>query len=423
MLNQRKINNFFFFLLSIIPLSIILGPSISLANIIIINIFILIVLIYQKEFHFIKDPSIKLILVLYIYLIFNTLISQDNLIGASRNLGFVRFILLFICINYIFLKHPNVNNIFYFWIISIVALSLDSLIEFYFGQNIFGWGDINEFHGSRIVSFFKDEPIVGAYLSGFILLIFGFLLNKFKQSNFLPWLFVIFTFLIIVFSGERSNSIKIFFGLILMFSFFDFLKIKIKLSLLILTILSFVILLSQSSYLKHRFYNQLILNFTSKEKFQKFINESQYINLYKSGITVFKNNPIFGVGNKNYRIETCSEKEKNIKNNYYCSTHPHQIYIELLSEHGLFGTLIILSIFFTLMFRILLNILKSKNYIQIGSFCFIIFVFTPLLPSGAFFGDFNSTILWLNISIMFACCKKTNIFNYRSSIKNGPLAQ
>ena len=145
MLNQRKINNFFFFLLSIIPLSIILGPSISLANIIIINIFILIVLIYQKEFHFIKDPSIKLILVLYIYLIFNTLISQDNLIGASRNLGFVRFILLFICINYIFLKHPNVNNIFYFWIISIVALSLDSLIEFYFGQNIFGWGDINEF--------------------------------------------------------------------------------------------------------------------------------------------------------------------------------------------------------------------------------------------------------------------------------------
>ena len=419
MLSQRKINNFLFFFLSTIPFSIILGPSISLANIVIINIFILIVLTYQREFHFFKDPTIKLILFLYAYLVFNTLISQDNFIGASRNFGFVRFILLFICINYFFVKHPNVRNIFYFWIISIVALSLDSLIEFYFGQNIFGWGDINEIHGPRIVSFFKDEPIVGAYLSGFILLIFGFLLEKFKQSNFLPWLFVIFTFLVIVFSGERSNSIKIFFGLVVMFSFFDFLKIKIKFSLLIFVILSFTILLNQSSYLKHRFLNQFIFNFTSKEKFEKFISESQYISLYKSGITVFKNNPIFGVGNKNYRIETCSEEEKNIKNNYYCSTHPHQIYIELLSEHGLFGTLVILGIFFALMFRILLNILKSRNYIQIGSFCFIIFVFSPLIPSGAFFGDFNSTILWLNISIMFASCKKTNIFNYRSSIKTG----
>ena len=124
------------------------------------------------------------------------------------------------------------------------------------------------------------------------------------------------------------------------------------------------------------------------------------------------NYPIFGVGNKNYRVETCSEEVKNNKN-YYCLTHPHQIYIEFLSEHGLIGSLIILGIFFSLMFKILLNILKSKNYIQIGTFCYVLFVFTPLLPSGSFFSDLNSTLLWLNISLMFACCKKTNIFNYK----------
>ena len=414
---ENKINNVFFFFLSTIPLSIIFGSSISLINVVLVSIFTLAILVYQKEFNFINTISIKLIIVLYFYLIFNSLISKDFLIGASRNLGFVRFIFLFICINYLFFKHSRAENIFYFWIATIIILTLDTYIEFFLGKNIFGWGGVNEPHGSRIVSFFKDEPIVGAYLSGFILMIFGFLIQKYKYKNFLPWFFLFFTFSAILISGERSNAIKIFFGLILMFLFFDFLNLRKKIIILILTFLSLILALNQSNYLKIRYFDQFIIHFTSKEKFQKFVHESDYFKLYRSGIAVYKNYPIFGVGNKNYRVETCSDEKENNKYNYYCLTHPHQIYIEFLAEHGIVGTLILLSVFFTLMFKILLNILVSKNYIQIGSFCFIIFVFTPLLPSGAFFNDFNSTILWLNISIMFASCKKTNIFNYNSFIE------
>ena len=414
MVSQGKINNFLFFFLSIIPLSIILGSSISIIIVVLVGILILVILTNQKEFYFSNNLSIRLILVLYFYLIFNTFISQDSLIGSYRNLGFVRFILLFICINYFFFKNPKANNIFYFWIITIVILTIDAYLEFFFDKNMFGWGGIDEPHGSRIVSFFKDEPIVGAYLSGFILILFGFLLQKFKHKNVLPWIFVIFTFSAILISGERSNAIKIFLGLILMFLFFDFLNLKKKIIIFILIILSLVLILNQSDYLKTRYYNQFILNFMSKQKFERFINKSDYFRLYRSGIAVFLNHPVFGVGNKNYRVETCENEEKNRKYDYFCLTHPHQIYIELLSEHGLIGTLIILSIFFTLMLKILRNILTSKNYIQIGSFCFIIFVFTPLLPSGAIFNNFNSTILWLNVSIMFASCKKTNIFNSKS---------
>ena len=412
MLSERKINNIFFFFLSTIPLSIIFGSSISLINIVLGSVFTLVILIYQKDFNFIDNISIKLIIVLYFYLIFNSLISQDFFVGASRNFGFARFIFLFICINYLFFKHPRAENIFYFWIATIIILTLDAYIEFFLGKNIFGWGGINEPHGSRIVSFFKDEPIVGAYLSGFILMTFGFLLQKYKYKNVLPWIFLLFIFSAVLISGERSNAIKIFFGLILMFLFFDFLNLRKKIIIIILTFLFLILALNQSNYLKTRYFNQFIIHFISKEKFEKFIHESDYFKLYRSGIAVYKNYPIFGVGNKNYRVETCSDEKKNNEYNYFCLTHPHQIYIEFLAEHGIVGTLILISIFFTLMFKILLNIFNSKNYIQIGSFCFIIFVFTPLLPSGAFFNDFNSTILWLNISIMFASCKKTNIFNY-----------
>ena len=91
-----------------------------------------------------------------------------------------------------------------------------------------------------------------------------------------------------------------------MFLFFDFLSFRKKIIILILTFLSLILALNQSNYLKIRYFDQFIIHFTSKEKFQKFIHESDYFKLYRSGIAVYKNYPIFGVGNKNYRVETCA---------------------------------------------------------------------------------------------------------------------
>ena len=64
--------------------------------------------------------------------------------------------------------------------------------------------------------------------------------------------------------------------------------------------------------------------------------------------------------------------------------HPHQIYFEFLSEHGLIGTILLLLIFFILIFKNLKKIIGSQNYLQIGAFIFLICNFLPLLPSGAF---------------------------------------
>ena len=130
--------------------------------------------------------------------------------------------------------------------------------------------------------------------------------------------------------------------------------------------------------------------------------------LYQSGFSVFKNHPFFGVGNKNYRHVTCAETAKS---NYICNTHPHQIYFEFLAEHGLIGTMILLFILFNLIFSELKVILQSKNYIQIGCFVYLVILFVPFLPSGAFFGDYSLTVFWLNLSIMYSINKRTNIFS------------
>ena len=160
-----------------------------------------------------------------------------------------------------------------------------------------------------------------------------------------------------------------------------------------------IILVFNSSFLNVRFYGQI----------NQLIKQNNiYFQLYGSGFEVFKNNKLFGVGNKNYRIETCNEIKKNDR--YICTTHPHQIYFEFLSEHGLIGTIIILLIFYKLIFSKILSTFREKNYIKIGSLIYLVIAFTPIIPSGAFFTDNVLTIFVINLAIFYGSDKKSNIF-------------
>tara|TARA_B110000240_G_C13215459_1_gene332242 strand:- start:96 stop:638 length:543 start_codon:yes stop_codon:yes gene_type:complete len=166
-----------------------------------------------------------------------------------------------------------------------------------------------------------------------------------------------------------------------------------------------------SEYLKARFIRDFMNIDKILLKDKSNTSADIYFKLYKSGLTVFKNYPIFGVGNKNYRIITCTvDGGENYPEEYICNTHPHQIYIEILSEHGIVGMVIILYILFKLIFTNLPVLLKSKNYIQIGCFTYLLCTFLPIIPGGAFFNDFSSNLFWLNMSILYASSKKTNIF-------------
>ena len=96
-------NKIFFILMSLYPLSIIVGPLISLINTLSIIFIYMIFFVRENHYKFlIKNKSLKILFGVYIYLIFNSLFSINYEIGFSRNFGFLRLILLFIAINYFF---------------------------------------------------------------------------------------------------------------------------------------------------------------------------------------------------------------------------------------------------------------------------------------------------------------------------------
>ena len=108
-----------------------------------------------------------------------------------------------------------------------------------------------------------------------------------------------------------------------------------------------------SEKIKKRMFDQTInqLGLTSESE-RLVILVKTYEGHYILALKMFKQKPILGHGPKTFR-KFCSEPENYI-NEVACTTHPHNVLMQLLAETGLIGSLFYISIFF----YITLNLLK-----------------------------------------------------------------
>ena len=166
-MKNRILYNYFFILFSIIPISLIVGSAVSSINIIIISLSFLIYVFYLKDWKWLKDKNIKLLLILYLYLIFNSFISIDFNIGVNRNFGFIIYIIFFAAFNYFFSKQEKFNRIFIVWFAIIAIVVLDVYLEVFTEKSILEYFLSNLNTHERIYSFFIDEAKVGGFIGSF----------------------------------------------------------------------------------------------------------------------------------------------------------------------------------------------------------------------------------------------------------------
>ena len=131
--------SYFLILFSVIPVTIILGPKVSLLNILLIDISFIILILKSRNFSFIKNNSIKFLIFLYLYLIFNSLISIDLNSGIYRNLGFIRIIILFVAFNYFFNQKLFLDRLLRIWLLIFLVVSFDVFLEYLTGTNSLGY--------------------------------------------------------------------------------------------------------------------------------------------------------------------------------------------------------------------------------------------------------------------------------------------
>ena len=152
-------------------------------------------------------------------------------------------------------------------------------------------------------------------------------------------------------SGDRSA-----FGLILLYSFIFFLlnhslrKRMIYIFLSIILISTIFTLQNPKIFNRHvidtigqfkgKYYENFFNHEVNETKLDFMIFSFHHQTHFSTAFRMFLDKPIFGHGPKMFRYK-CSDKNYKI-DQHSCSTHPHNIYAQFLSELGLVGLIFLL---------------------------------------------------------------------------------
>jgi len=388
------------FTIALIPIGLLIGTAISESLILVLIIIFLTKIILTRDTVIFKNVVFYSLIIIWISLIINFFFSLDLGVETLRNLTFFKYILM--TLGFIYFFNIKKNVILWTWALTLAIVVIDIYFEFFVGHNLVG---IKSHDPNRIASFLGNELKIGHFVTGFGFLCLGSFMKWHKNRmhkykllyNLIFFILIVSIFII----GERANFIR---GLLLALILMNFInKNYITKFIIVISILLIIIFCAKNfERIENRFFGQVIKNIYEKG-FVNYFKESHHGAHFDVAINIFKKYPYFGVGNKNFRVE-CQKKE------YYnpsynlsyirCSTHPHQIYYELLSEHGIIGTLTILSVIFYIIYKNIIIYQKKKDIIHLSSILFCSITFLPLVPSGSFFSSFGATIFWINFSIM-----------------------
>ena len=207
-MNTLSSRSLLYFLISLLPLSLLTGSAI--VNLAVITIDITFLYIVIKERIFISKDK----LIFYALLLFSTSLLLNLIFSLNFNnsflriFGFLRFLILTLAIKFVienFSKELK-ERIFCYWAIIFLCVSADLIFELIFGFNIFG---NTSYIPGRLSGFLGEELKIGNWYYGFGLIARSYILYNLSEKKFVYALFIL-TIFISFFIGERANFLKYF---------------------------------------------------------------------------------------------------------------------------------------------------------------------------------------------------------------------
>lgn len=372
-------------------LSYIAGPAIINIYLTIISIYCLFYFYQNKEklIFLQKDKSFIFfsIFILYIFLK-DIFLYKFN----PELLSFVRVYIIFsfICF-YSLNKNVKIDIKYKYIVLILLIFNIDSIFQYIFKFNLVGFQIFNH---NRLTSFFDNEPIVGSFIMKLFFPLLTLYLYKIKK-DLLTFVVLLFSIVVILISGERMPFLQLIFG-IFIFTLFS-LKFSKKIILFFITCVFLIIsifIISPSAFDRYKDTFNGINSLYNDIKEEKNL-ESQiiskhgvydYYQNFNSAIILWKKNYLFGNGYRYYK-NNCN-KELETSDIWGCSTHPHNIYLEILSDYGLIG----LSIYLIFLYKLLVNFLKSDNKKYYGIFLTILVTSVPFVTSPSIFSSHYGSI-------------------------------
>ena len=421
-INNLNLNYFINFLIILMPVSFIAGNLIINLNLMLIIIFSL--LFYGKDIFQVKLFFFdKLLVFVFAFCIFTSIAStylfQNNTpnnidtFTIKKTFSFLRFLFFYFVLR--FLVEKKIFNFKFFFIstaICSIFVSIDLIYQFINGKDIFGFSSSS----FKLSGPFGDEEIAGSYLQRFSVFSF-FLVSIYfvklpKERKFLIFFSLLLLFFYSVFlAGNRMPIILFMLFWILLFIFEN--KLRKYSVLFFLTLFVFFFLMFSfndqvNNYSLH-FYRisvQLVTfipDLISNKTISDFPNT--YIKEFYSGIKSWQENIFIGGGINSFHYNC-------VKTVAACASHPHNYYLEILSENGLIGMMLWGGIFAYIFYVSILkkffikSNINNNNLITPFAILFFIEIF-PIKTSGSFFTTGNATYIFFIMAVIIALYRRS----------------
>jgi len=305
------------------------------------------------------------------------------------------------------MKSPKI--LFHSILISYLFVLIDGFIQYYSGTDIFGY-KLQAYHVSGP---FGDHLVLGKYLAIWSAVITGILISKFlfkKEKLFLSILIFIAADLLIFLSGQRVAFFMLLMSTSLILLFYKKYKL-IRITTLIASFLIGILIISFNKNIQTQMIDKTISQLTIKEG-KYFLQDDFYGAIYITAYNIFLDNPVFGIGVKNYREECKKTKYSKIsatESFYRCSTHPHNTYLQILAETGLIGFLIFLIFVTLIVKRLYLYIFiysRKDNIYYIFPLIGLLTILWPIMPTNNFFNNWISVNFFFLLALLLSWEKK-----------------
>ena len=293
---NKKLLYFNTFLILLLPISFVSGPLIvETISFILISQFILFS-IKSNNFFFLRNNIFLYFIVFYFFLLISLFFSEYIAETYVNVIFYFRFIFFAFAL-YFFLNYDFtlLKKIHIFLSLTILVVIFDGYWQFFFGENLFGY---QKYRVDRISGFFKEDLILGSFLSRLLPLMIGLTLF-FKKNKFLSFsnIFIIFATIILIFlSGERAAFFKTIIFLLIILLILN-IRIKIKLGVIFSIIFCLSIFIAFNPVIIDRYYKQTLRHLSNEHG----IFLENYLPMFNTSVKMFKSNKLIGHGPKSYR--------------------------------------------------------------------------------------------------------------------------
>jgi O-antigen ligase len=369
--------NIFYLLSVLITFSLFFSNAAPEVPITLLNIHFLYTCYKEKNWHWLKEPLFITAMVFIAYACARSLLAGSG--GKSFTcINLIRYYLIGLSMRQFLTSEKVITKFIYLNLIVLMFACLSALLQFIVGYDFFG----NQMFDSARLTNFAGKLRIGAVLA-FLSLPIAFALLKIQQYRCLNIIAIFTIWLTIFASGERSAFLLFSSGLVLGMLIIAEQRKRI-LIILIPAILLFVAVSLLKPEIVQRYYGhtyEIVSNYES----------SEYGEVHRNSLFVALQNPLFGVGASNYR-NYCQDMD--LKNGR-CNIHAHNIYLEIASEFGAIGFLLLAYYFFILFKNINFKKLDSSlsSYFLVGAISLIVIKLIPLVPSSSIFRP------WVNFSL------------------------